>query len=258
SAALILSVPKQARISAGRDIVNMIFYGQNLSSTDITRVAAGRDIIGTSQIMAVNNLLGAAGTSQPALLGNTFVIGGPGDFIIEAGRNLGPFMPSTVIKSSSTTTSAYGGGILSIGNEWNPWLPRQGASLTVMFGVAGGANYDGFRDHYLDPANLALLSEDLRATDGTSVYGAELSTWMQANWPAALPHGSVGVTYDQAYAAFRALPEVSQRLFLDKVYFGELAAAAIPDGPSYQKYARGYEAVNLLFPAADGYTQNSL
>ncbi|NVO17643.1 MAG: filamentous hemagglutinin family protein [Rhodoplanes sp.] len=259
SGALILSVPKQARISAGRDIVNMIFYGQNLSSTDITRVTAGRDIIGTSQILAVNNLLGATGTAQPTLLGNTFVIGGPGDFVIEAGRNLGPFMPSAVIKSSTTTTSAYGGGILSVGNELNPWLPKQGASLAVMFGVAGGANYDGFRDYYLDPANLAQLPNYLLADDGAaSVYGTELIAWMRAKWPTSLPQGAVNVTYDQAYAAFKALPEISQRLFLDKIYFGELVAAAIPDGPSYQKYARGYEAVNLLFPAAWGYTKNSL
>src|SRR3546814_7828988 len=30
-----------------------------------------------------------------------------------------------------------------------------------MFGVGNGTNYDGLRDYYLDPANLAKLDDDL-------------------------------------------------------------------------------------------------
>src|SRR3546814_20057398 len=41
---MILSVPKQARIGAGRDIVNMMFFGQNMAESDLTRIIAGRDI----------------------------------------------------------------------------------------------------------------------------------------------------------------------------------------------------------------------
>ena len=46
-----LVTSKQARIYAGQDIINMMFFGQNLNDTDITRIVAGRDIIGTSQLL---------------------------------------------------------------------------------------------------------------------------------------------------------------------------------------------------------------
>ena len=53
-----------------------------------------------------------------------------------------------------------------------------------------------------------------------------------------------------------ALANKRQRLFLTgNVYFAELKATADPLGASYLKYARGYTAVNTLFPAALGYTQ---
>src|SRR3546814_3203325 len=38
---LTLWLPKQARIGAGRDIINMIYVGQNLNAGDVTRITAG-------------------------------------------------------------------------------------------------------------------------------------------------------------------------------------------------------------------------
>jgi hypothetical protein len=45
---------------------------------------------------------------------------------------------------------------------------------------------------------------------------------------------------------------------LGDVYFNELIQTSIPSGPSFKQYSRGYQAVNLLFPAAFGYTANDL
>ena len=166
---MIVSVAKQARITAGRDIVNMMFFGQNLSPSDITRIVAGRDIIGTTELVQPVSLNAQGqpelGPPLPAVMGNSFVIGGPGSFFLVAGRNMGPFLNSANSDGavdengvySSTGLLSYGGGILSVGNDWNPWLPATGANLYVLFGVRNGANYDGFRDYYLDPANLADL-----------------------------------------------------------------------------------------------------
>ncbi|MEI9991673.1 MAG: filamentous hemagglutinin family protein [Rhizomicrobium sp.] len=269
---LSLSLPKAARIEAGRDIINMMFFGQNLSATDITRIVAGRDIVGTST-------LASPGTNKPVLAtleGNTFVIGGPGNFMLEAGRDLGPFLNSAT--TGTTTPISYGGGILSVGNEWNPWLPAQGANVTVLFGVAKGENYDGLRDYYLNPANVAnlpdYLFEQVSVDSGDSpvtvsgtvadrskpVYAPLLIQWMQQNEAVALTaaYGTTTITYQQAYTAFAQLPELTQRLFLNQVYFNELKQTSIPTSPSYLKYARGYQAVNTLFPAADGYTANEL
>ncbi|NVO18042.1 MAG: hypothetical protein HXX10_28820, partial [Rhodoplanes sp.] len=58
---------KPAKVEAGRDIVNMSFIGRNNSASDIASIVAGRDIRAISAI--------------------TY---GPGDFPVEAGRNLGP------------------------------------------------------------------------------------------------------------------------------------------------------------------------
>ncbi|GAA0528202.1 hypothetical protein GCM10008941_04480 [Rhizomicrobium palustre] len=267
-----LSLPKQARVTAGRDIVNMMFFGQNLSASDITRIVAGRDITGTS---VLRNITGSNATAA-VMLGNTFVLGGPGTLSLEAGRNLGPFLNSATI--GTATKSAYAGGILTVGNEWNPWLPKDGANIVALFGVAKGINYDGLRDYYLDPANLANLPDYLfeqvtvnenngsATAQGTAadrskpVYAPLLIAYMQANQSAALKaaYGKTDVTYAQAYTAFATLPELTQRAFLNQVYFNELKQTSIPASPSYLQYARGYRAVNLLFPASLGYTANDL
>nr|MBA3811016.1 filamentous hemagglutinin family protein [Caulobacteraceae bacterium] len=88
-----------------------------------------------------------------------------------------------------------------------------------------------------------------------------LIPWLQLTDAAALTsaYGTLDVTYDQAFAALQALPALTQREYLLKnVYFNELVQTSIPTSPSYLKYARGYQAVNTLFPATLGYTQNDL
>ncbi len=263
---LILSVPKQARIAAGRDIIDMVFFGQNVSPDDITRIVAGRDIIGTTALETPllgwtnTTFAGQAiqGTPLPALQGNTFVIGGPGNFMLEAGRDLGPFLNSATVTSygslptQAASVETYGGGVVSLGNEWNPWLPAKSADVTVMFGVAKGADFDALRDAYLMPGSAA------NALGG---YGPLLVTWMQQNAPDLLmaDYGTSDVSDSQAFDAFKTLPELRQRVFLlDNVYFNELATTADPSGPSFHQYSRGYEAVNALFPASFGYTANEL
>ncbi len=257
---LILSVPKQARVDAGRDIVNMMFFGQNLTPSDITRIVAGRDITATTQLSTpILDISRDTGTPEPAVQGNTFVLGGPGSLILEAGRDLGPFLNSATVTIAGGTTVAptstsetFGGGILSVGNEWNPWLPAQGADVAVLFGVAKGADFDALRDAYLAPGN---------AGNALGGYGPILIAWMQQNAANVLTtdYGTTNVTDQQAYDAFKTLPELRQEVFLlDKVYFNELAATADPTSASYLQYARGYQAVNTLFPASLGYTANDL
>ena len=64
--------------------------------------------------------------------------------------------------------------------------------------------------------------------------------------------------YDKMFQAYAVgVSEQQQRQFLLKtLYFGELSAPANPKGPSYQQYIRGYRAVQTLFPASSGYTDN--
>jgi filamentous hemagglutinin family protein len=275
---------KQMRISAGEDILNMIFFGQNLSADDTTRIVAGRDITGSSSTTNAT----AAGTSftngRKVLQGNYFALGGPGSLFIEAGRDLGPFLNSATISSylfqmpagTSPTSDpqpsigfdSYAGGILAVGNDFNPWLAPKSADIYAFFGVANGMDFDALRERYLNPANFDALPGDLfeqkddgfgnESPDRTKpIYAPVLVAWMKANHSAALlaAYGTSDVTIDQAYSAFAALPTLVQRRFLlDEVYFDELAAPSDPAGTSFQQYARGYLAVETLFSSERGYS----
>ena len=278
---MILAVPKQTRVGAGRDIVNMMFFGQNLSPDDITRIVAGRDITATTElvqpVLSTSDTLGAP---EAAVQGNTFIIGGPGSFFLEAGRDAGPFLNSAVtdgfVRSFGNidqgVEEVYAGGIVSVGNDWNPWLASTGASLFVEFGVGKGQDFDALRDYYLDPANLPNLSGylfvqvhdangNLVPDRSRPIYAPILIDWMKAHEASVLKalYGTTNVDFQQAYDAFKTLPDLTQRVFMvGDVYFNELTQTSIPTGPSFKQYARGYQAINLLFPASLGYTQNDL
>jgi len=280
---LILNTPKQTRVSAGRDILDSAVFAQNLSASDITRVVAGRDIIATSaigQAYGINpttSVLGPIGSALPYAQGNTFVIGGPGQFYLEAGRDAGPFLTSVNYANFDLNAGkpgpvqTLGGGVLSVGNEWNPYLAPVGANVTVQFGVGKGVNYSGFRDIYLDPANVANLPDDQfaqtvdkygrsNAIRSEPIYAPVLLAYVQTHAAAELlaAYGTTEVTVAQAYSVFKALSPLRQRELVQQVYFNELTQTSIPTSVSYLKYARGYRAVNLLFPPALGYTANDL
>ena len=258
---LTLALPKAARIRAGGDISDLIFAGQHLGNGDVTRITAGRDIVASSRVLPVAN--GAGTANLPVLQGNSIVLGGPGALFVEAGRDLGPFLNSATVRPNGSNVS-YAGGIITVGNDYNPWLGSAGAKIYALFGVAGGGDYDALRDYYVDPARVAALDGDLfeQVADANGnkfpdrskpIYAKILIDWMTERTGTAYADAAA------AYAAFTALPPLVQRQFLlDRVYFNELAAPSRPDGPSYLQYIRGYRAVDTLFPATLGYTANDL
>ena len=281
-AGVIVNVAKQARIGAGRDIVDMVFTGQNLPGADTTRITAGRDIIATTSLALPVSLNTSGGTVVGSPLavvnGNSFTIGGGGAFLLEAGRDAGPFLNSATVSAlktgatAATAPQSFGGGILSIGNDANPALGAAGADITVLFGIGKGAEFAALRETYLNPSNVAALSDELfvqksdtfgnkSADRSQPIYGPLLINWVQANAGERLvaKYGTTLVNFQQAYDVFAALPALIQRTFLVKgVYFNELQQTSIPDSPSYLKYSRAYRAINILFPAANGYTANTL
>jgi len=142
------SLIKSAKIEAGRDIVDLLFTGENLHSTDVTSIIAGRDIIANS----TSDIYGNVNSGDVNL-----TLYGPGDFLVEAGRNLGPF-----------TTAASGGGIFAVGDGSNsggtviPYLPIAGANITALFGVGDGVDYAAAISDYVDPANAGTNGIDYR------------------------------------------------------------------------------------------------
>ncbi len=265
----VITVAKQARISAGRDLTNLYFDGQNLSPSDNTRVSAGRDITGTAAVSALTGL--------SVVQGNTFILGGAGNLFVEAGRDLGPFLSSSGINADVAV-----GGIRTVGNEFNPWLDTKGANIYAFFGVGKGANYTALRDVYLNPANLAALSGDLfeqnsdafgnKSPDRTRpIYAPILAQWLRQNEPAAFaaafgaPPANDAELATRAYSKFAALydafskldPLRQQTFLLDKVYFAELAAPARPVGSNYFTVRDTYlNPANLAGLSSDLFEQN--
>jgi filamentous hemagglutinin family protein len=115
-----LNIPKAADVSAGRDIVNLIYVGQNVAATDTTLITAGRDILYTANT-------------------NGIAVGGQGSLDIFAGRNV---------------DLGVAGGITTTGNLENGNLPSaQGADVTVAVGYGSqGADYSSFLKNIIAPS----------------------------------------------------------------------------------------------------------
>jgi len=119
---LSFTLPKSADISAGRDILNLAYEGQNVASTDSTLITAGRDI---------------DYTAAPRV---GISVGGEGSLDIFAGRNI---------------NLGVGPGILTTGDLENANLPSaQGANLTLAVGYGTeGADYASFLTDIIAPSS---------------------------------------------------------------------------------------------------------
>jgi Filamentous haemagglutinin family outer membrane protein len=214
----------QAAIRAGGDIVN---FGQvnfpglgkypsvilNNSPADVSVLSAGRDILYANVDIA-----------------------GPGNLEVSAGGNI---------------YQGEKGVIESIGLVGSPKAqnPNGGASIMVLAGVGpDGANWSGFADLYLNPANLADPNGVLANQPGkvAETYQAQLDTWL------AQQYGFSGSQAD-ALAYFKLLPVEQQSVFLLQVYFSELNQSGLgfndPTSRFFQTYVRGNEAIATLFPS---------
>jgi hypothetical protein len=232
-----ISVDKPALIQAGQDIVNLAFQGQNLNDSDLTRILAGHDIRDSRNLVSLTNLI------VPSL-----VLGGPGTFDVEAGRNIGPLTSQAqvfALEGSGAYVSGTLTGIDAIGNASNPNLPHQSANVQVLFGVSPGIDYADFIADYLNPA--------------TAIPFALNSTLQFVN-DAGQPYGSM-MTPAQFWPLFEAMSPAQQKQEVLQTFFAILTATGRdyndPSSPYHLQYANGYQAINTLFPASYGYTANS-
>jgi Filamentous haemagglutinin family outer membrane protein len=243
-----IGVDKPAQIQAAQDILNLAFLGQNLRDDDITSIIAGRDIWDYRNLAYSSNFI------APSL-----VLGGPGLFDIEAGRNIGPLTSQAQIYAIET--SAYNNpltGIDAIGNADNPYLPHQSANVQVLFGVGPGVDNAAFIASYVAPgANIPGIdtTPDLIAFMEQYDEGLGIDTGLVTN-------NKVTLNADQAWQQFQALPPAVQQLFNEQILFKVLTAVGQDyhdvSSPYAGQYARGYQAINTLFPASNGYTANGL
>jgi filamentous hemagglutinin family protein len=125
-------IPKEADISAGVDILNIYYFGHNVSPDDVTTIKADGSILFSPVNLSGTSLSGYQNTSGIRL-------GGPGALVVEAGDSLD--LGNT-------------GGIQTVGNTYNGLLGTTGCTLIV----ASGYNRDFF-----DPAADAAFFASLQA-----------------------------------------------------------------------------------------------
>jgi len=207
--------PKKILAHAQRDITDIAFYLQHSSSTDISIISAGRDIIPFNENSVLRALAAdinagnlivdepvdtvvddATGNPvQTKALPGDIQIGGQGILEVLAGRNVD-------LGTGANLVDGRGKGITSIGRSRNPFLPFEGAELVVLAGVGGatGGPAMGLAKSIL---NFSALKGGTPATE---------------------------------FAAVTAL----KGLFVDLASIGE---AALESGD----YSEGYALVNKLF-----------
>ncbi|PZA13629.1 hypothetical protein DNX69_04555 [Rhodopseudomonas palustris] len=242
-----IEINRPAQVRAGGDIVDLNLLAQNIRRSDVSSVIAGDDLYYTGDN-----------------IGGGLQIAGPGYFVVEAGGDLGPFLPAAdnvqskviaqqgIVSLGNASASPVGnadrltnanGGPTGIYNaallgpaakpRRNALLGSEGADLIVRFGVKNGINYDGVFATYVDPAGASLVAHN---------YFAEMVAFL----------GRVGQEPgDDPVATFRALPQSLQQVFLGQVYLAELKAVAA-SGDADQ-VARGYRAIETMFPSSYGY-----
>jgi len=255
--AVLIEPDKPALIYAGKDIVDLSFLGQQTHASDITRIVAGGSIYDTPYT-GTSSLQLFAPLGLNYQLVPVIAMGGVGTLDVEAGHNMGPFTNQTDLLNAGNSREDVPTGIQSVGNAYNPYLPHDGASIDVLFGVGPGIATSNFLSQYLsnpDAANgFGSLLPDLvsfmeRHEDGYAV-----------NTGYAQDQLNVTLTTAQAEAAFQQLPAYVQQEFVQQEFFKLLAQVDTdyndPSSSFYHQYARGYAAIGSLFPASLHYTNN--
>jgi hypothetical protein len=259
-----IEINRPAKVYAGRDLVDLNIIVQNIHTSDVSSIAAGRNITYT-------------GFSN----GGGLQVAGPGFLVVQAGGDIGPFLPAahnndkealvqegiiSVGNSSPTAVGNFyvdnsaGGGSVGIynqallGTKSNPRRnallteaagTNRGADIVTMFGTKFGIDYQAVIAAYVDPAN---------ATNVAHNYVSELQDFLaRVGKPVSTDKP------EDVFAAFQKLPADLQHVFVDQVFFAELKSVGVSQlSGGDTKSQRGYQMVNTMFPASFGYTQNAL
>ncbi len=156
---LTLYTGQPGRIISGLDITDVAFYLQNAQSSDLSLVYAGRDLVAYDPSSPLREAAQAAGNELD--LGEMpqagdIQIGGPGTLEVLAGRNL-----ELGVGPSNANGTAI--GIVSVGNERNPFLPGGGANVIAAAGLGPAASLARSKADFVTFASaLPGLSNDGR------------------------------------------------------------------------------------------------
>jgi len=220
---LTLYSAKAIRVIAGRDIADVSFYVQNLSTSDVTQVIAGRDLIAYDAASSLRSQATATGNALnlgESPMAGDIQIAGQGTLEVLAGRNLD-------LGTGATNSNGTSSGITSIGNARNPYLPFAGANLIAGAGIGDAWSLAA---SHLDFG--AFIAKYVKSSDGTA-HLLEL-----------------GYTQDQFD---QKDPDQQDQLALELFYLVLRDAGRAhnqPNSAGYGNYDTGKEAIATLFPGA--------
>ncbi len=225
-----IEINRPTVVRAGGNIVDLNLIVQNIGAGTVSTISAGGNISYSGWFNA--------GGIQAA---------GPGYLVVQAGGNIGPFLP---LSRDTSTAAPVQEGIVSVGNtsqvpvgnmsasqnqSWirnnttgiydaallgnyapagkkrNVLLPSSGANIVTQFGVKYGIDYQAVIDNYIDPAIASGVAH--KYTDDLAKFLAE-----------------IGIATSDPWTTFRdvlpLLPQGKdlQQIFVDQVFFAELKA----------------------------------
>jgi filamentous hemagglutinin len=217
--------PKQTRVVAGLDIGDVSLYIQNMTSSDVSLVSAGRDLIPYNENTVSRSIANADISSNPSVsiqpLAGDIQISGPGTLEVLAGRDLD-------LGLGGGNSDGTGTGITSIGNARNPYLRFDGADLTIGVGIGAGIGAaSGLSGGNPD---FGSFIRDFVLTDEGRKYLKEVAPGV--DFESATAEEQAGIALDVFYLTIRD----AGRDFND------------PKSPGFGKYANGMKAIKALFP----------
>ncbi len=227
---LTLFTGKSAWITSGRDLTDIAFFIQNNHGGDTSIVAAARDIIAANSSSPLRIAALAAGNALSfgeSTLSGDIQISGPGGLLVMAGRDLD-------LGLGSSRQDGTGGGISSIGSFRNPFLPEQGAALTILAG-AGPAT---------DLASSAIAIDSFLASVAATPDGMDLVEEIRPGTD--LASLSPQERSDLAIDLFFRILRDSGRDFNN------------PTSPDFATYRNGEVAINALFGDDPGHWEGEL
>ncbi len=226
----VVTIPKATKVIAGGDITNINFGFQNNRASDVTLLKAGRDI-NTRNI----------------------VIAGPGELLVQAGRNVDLIYPEiTTINSTGNAGSSSPSLRNTFAAFANPALPSNGAAITLQAGLNKGAAVSQYISQYIlptgaGPATIANNAERL-AQYRQSTANA-LTKFMRAQ------SENANLDDNQALNLFVQQSLETQTVFVNRHLVSELVASG-RDFAKAGNHDRGNQAIQTLFP--EGKTGNIL
>lgn len=219
---LVITIPKATQVIAGGDITNINFGFQNNRTSDVTLVKAGRD-------MNARNI----------------IISGPGELLVQAGRNIDMVYPETTTINSTGNTGSRAPSVRNTFAAFaNPALPTDGASITLQAGSDESVDVAGFINQYVLPTGTGpttISNDPVRLAAYRLTMANALTAFMRQLT------GNQSLDDAQALSLFAQQNIETQAIFANRHLSSELIASG-RDFAKSGNHDRGVGAIEALFP----------